>query len=464
MNRMSFRPALLCLALLGLNANAALTPEQTATLDKLHQHVSQHTQSYSLVESLTTEVGHRMAGSEGDRKAVAWAMDMMQGLGFDKVWKEPFEVHPWTRGDLSIQISGPYPHTLEGLALGGSVGTDGNTLNAEVVYFPDFAALKDARPGSLDGKIAYVGFRMSRHKDGHGYGEAVGARGAGASVAAEKGAIAFVLRSVGTDNNRHGHTGMMRYQDGVARIPAVAISNPDADLLENQLKRGQPVQLSLNVGAKRHDDQSVTSYNVMGEITGSEFPEQIIALGAHLDSWDVGTGAVDDGLGVGMTISAAHQVASFTGRPKRTIRVILFGAEEVGLLGARAYVAAHKDELANHQMGFEWDFGNGNIYQMTPGVGPMALAHIQDFADYLAKLGISLSARNDAKGQSDMSALGYSGVPAVNFAPDGSDYFDWHHTPNDTLDKVDPEALKFNTSVFSLFTWFAANHPFDFRQ
>ncbi len=436
---------------------------QKQQLTELHQQVVKDDLSYQLLESLTTEVGHRMAGSEGDKKAVAWAMNKMRALGFDKVWKEEFEVPNWQRGDIKVKVMSPFPHDFEALALGGSVGTDNQTLQAEVVHFTDFDALKAVPDGSLEGKIAFISYRMERHIDGKGYGKAVGARSAGASVAAQKGAIAFVLRSVGTDNNRHAHTGTMRYAEGIKKIPALAISNPDADVLVNQFKRNQAVQMSIRMEAQS-SPKPLTTYNVIGEITGSELPDQYVALGAHLDSWDVGTGAIDDGLGVAMIISAAHQVKTRLGQPKRTIRVILFGAEEIGLLGARDYVKTHADSLHKHVIGYEWDFGNGPIYKLTPGVGPVALNAIHSIANVLAPLGVALDQSNTAKGQSDMSALGYSGVPAVNFAPDGSDYFDYHHTPNDTLDKVNVDALKFNTGIYALFTAFAANSSVDFRK
>ncbi|HEC00842.1 MAG TPA: peptidase M28 family protein [Sphingomonadales bacterium] len=420
--------------------------------------------AYEIDESLTTEVGPRRVGTPGDKLGIDWAVAKMKQLGFDKVWTEDVTHYAWHRGTAEARILAPYPQKMVAIALGGSVGTPKTGLSAEVVEFADFAALKAAAPGSLDGKIAYVSYRMERKINGAGYGPAVRTRGAGPSVAASKGALALIIRSVGTDNNRIGHTGGLHYKDGIAKIPAAALSNPDADLLSNQIRRGKPVKVFLKLTAERRDDTPVITHNVIGEVTGRTHPDEYVVMGAHLDSWDVGTGAVDDGIGVSISLAAAHYIASLPERPKRTIRVILFAAEEVGLVGAEEYVRKHEDDMVNHIIGAEWDFGTGRIYEMTPGVGPSALNAIRELAGLLAPLGVSLSPKNTAKGQSDMSALGNKGMPAINFEPDGMAYFDYHHTENDTLDKVDAEALKQNTAVYVIYSYFAAQSGVDFRK
>ncbi len=437
---------------------------QRVQLDALKAKSLQSELSYQVIESLTTEVGARMVGTPANAKSVSWAVNKMHELGFDKVWTEESELPLWERGTMQAHIDGPYPHNVVALALGGSVGTNGKDLKAQVIEFASLADLKAAPQGSLKGKIAFVSFKMERDIDGAGYGPAVGARVIGASVAADKGAVAFLMRSVGTDTNRTPHTGISRYQPDVKQIPAVAISNPDADLLVNMLARKQPVTFSLNMKGTGYTGEKVKIANVIGEITGSEHPEQVVTLGAHLDSWDVGTGAIDDGIGVGITLAAGHFIGQLPQAPKRTVRVILFAAEEVGLFGAKDYVAKHKDEMANHVIGAEWDFGNGNIYQLHPGVGTESLNEVRDFANYLAPMGVALATTNTAKGQSDMEALGELGQPAIDFNPDGLDYFDYHHTENDTLDKVNQAALKNNTAIYTLFAYFAAQSDIDFRK
>lgn len=455
----------LCISVISVFVNAQqLSSAEQQQLMALQKTALASDLSYEIIESLTTEVGHRLMGSEGDKKSIAWAIKKMKSLGFDKVWTEDVTGSYWLRGEAEAKIVAPYPHDVVILALGGSIGTSAQGITADVVHFDTLADLKAAPDNSLDGKIAFVSYQMERHIDGHGYGAAVGTRVGGAVVAAQKGASALVMRSVGTDNNRTAHTGVMRYKDGVKKIPAAALSNPDADLLVNQLKRGKPVSMYLKLTAKTDAEVTAISANVIGEFTGSETPEEIVALGAHLDSWDVGTGALDDGLGIGMVMAAAHHIGQLPTRPKRTIRVILFAAEEVGLLGAKQYVKDHQNDMAKHAIGAEWDFGIGQIYKMTPGVGAQSLNAVRELAQYLAPLGVSLAPENNAKGQSDMSALSDAGMPSINFSPDGAHYFDYHHTENDTLDKVDPAALKVNTAIYAMYAYFAAQAEVDFRQ
>lgn len=443
---------------------ATLTKTEQADLASLKKTTLHSDLSYQLVESLTTEVGPRMMGTPGDTKAIAWAVAKMNTLGFDKVWTEEIETTQWLRGEVSAEIVSPYPHNVVAIALGGSIGTGEKGVTAEVAHFKTLDDLKKAKPNSLNGKIAFVSYKMSRHIAGKGYGPAVGTRVRGAAIAAEKGAVALIMRSVGTDSNRVAHTGIMRYKDGVKKIPAAAISNPDADLLVNQLTRDKPVTFHLTLTASIEDKKIVKSANVVGEITGSEFPEQLVSIGAHLDSWDVGTGALDDGIGVGMVMAAAHHISQLEKRPKRTIRVILFAAEEIGLLGAKEYMVLHKNNMHNHMLGAEWDFGIGRIYQMTPRVGASSLNSVRDLAQHLASLGVALSPENNARASSDMGLLTDAGMPSMNFAADGSNYFDYHHTENDTLDKVIPEDLKQNTAVYTVFAYFAAQSGVDFRK
>ena len=443
---------------------ASLTQAEQQTLEQLKQQSLNSDLSYQIIESLTTEVGNRLMGSEGDKKSIVWAVNKMKALGFDKVWTEEVTSTQWLRGEAQAKILAPYPQDMVALALGGSVGTGEQGMTAEIAHFHTLADLKAAKAESLKGKIAFVSYRMKRHIDGHGYGKAVGTRVNGASIAAEKGAVALLMRSVGTDNNRTAHTGVMRYKDGVKKIPAAAISNPDADLLVNMLKREKPVSVFLKLTAQVNQDVVIKSANVIGEITGSEKPEEIVAIGAHLDSWDVGTGALDDGLGIGMVMSAAHQIGQLPTPPKRTVRVILFAAEEVGLLGAKKYVELHQNTMDKHVIGAEWDFGLGRIYKMKTGVGAASLNAMREFAQYVAPLGVALAPENNARAQSDMGALSDKGMPSVSFSPDGSRYFDYHHTENDTLDKVNPNDLKQNTAVYTMFAYFAAMADVDFRK
>ena len=441
-----------------------LNEVDTKTIEQLKQTALNSDLSYQILESLTTEVGNRRLGTAGDKKAIKWAVAKMKALGFDKVWTEEVESPQWLRGDIEAKIVAPYEHDMAAIGLGGTVGTPKKGIKAPVVEFKTLADLNAAKKGSLRGKIAFVSYRMQAAIDGSGYGPAVATRGDGASIAAEKGAMALIMRSVGTDNNRNAHTGMMRYKDDIKKIPAAALSNPDADILVNALKRGNTVDFYLKITAQHHPKNMIKSASVIGEITGSENPEEIVVLGAHLDSWDVGTGAMDDGMGIGIVLATGAEIAKLPKHPKRTIRVILYAGEEVGFYGTRKYMELHKNEVDKHIIGAEWDFGLGKIYQINPGVGAKALNNIHDLAQLLTPLGVSMSDKNDAVAQSDMSLLSKAGMPSVNFAADGMRYFDYHHTANDTLDKINPEDYKQNTAVYTIFAYFAAQANVDFRK
>lgn len=448
----------------GISNAEVLSTQEKKELLTLKEKALASTLSYDLIESLTTEVGHRLVGSAGDKKSIVWAVDKMKALGFDKVWTEDVTATYWQRGEVEARVIAPYPQKVAAIALGGSVGTGEKGISVNLVHFNTFEELEAAEDNSLNGGIVFISHRMKRHIDGDGYSPAVAARVHGASVAAAKGASAIIIRSIGTDNNRLAHTGSVRYKDGSKKIPAASISNPDADMLLNQLKRSNDVEFFLKLTS--HSDPKVVAKtaNVIGEITGSEFPDEFITIGAHLDSWDVGTGAVDDGIGVGIMMATAHHIAQLPVKPKRTIRVILFAAEEIGLVGAKAYVENRKGDMKGHVIGAEWDFGVGPIYEMKTGVGKKSLAALYEFAEYLAPLGVSVNKENKAKAQSDMRLMSEAGMPSVSFSPDGSLYFDYHHSENDTLDKVDAAALKHNTAIYTMFAYFTAQSGVNFNH
>lgn len=418
-----------------------------------------------LVISLTSEVGHRLAGTENDVKGREWAKARMRELGFDRVWEEPVPFRVWHRGSASLRMTAPFQHDGMALtALGTSVGTPEDGITAEVIQFDEYKDLVAAEPGSLDGKIAYISFRME-DTGLSGYGYAGQARRLGAVAAAKAGASALIIRSIGTDDNRTPHTGSMNYEEGVRKIPAAAISNPDADLLDNTFKYGVPVILHLEMSSYSGD--IVTTYNVLGEITGTDEPEKAVMLGAHLDSWDLGTGALDDGTGVSIVMSAAAHIAAGGVKPKRSVRVILFAAEEEGLIGAHEYVRAHKEDhndFENAILGAEWDSGTGRIIDFAPGVGPTSLNVMREIGAVLAPYGVATLPTNNARGQSDMSALGNAGMPAVNLGMEPTNYFDFHHTSNDTLDKVNLTAITHNAAIYAMFAYMAAAVDVDFRK
>jgi hypothetical protein len=352
------------------------------------------------------------------------------------------------------------PQHLAVTALGGSVATDANGVEAEISLFRTYDDLLAAAPGSLNGKIAVVTQRMVRAQDGSGYGAANPIRRRGPSEAGKRGAVAYLLRSLGTDNHRLPHTGALNYDDGAPRIPAAALAIPDADQLERLAAQG-PVRIHLLLTSTVRE--SAPSWNVVGEIKGGERPDEIVLIGGHLDSWDLGTGATDDGAGVAIVFGAARLIAGLPQRPRRTIRVVLFGAEEMNFSGA-AYAQAHQGETGKIVVAGEADFGARNVYSVQLPAGAAASDFGQTLDRIIAPLGANLDRRPALGGGDDIRELQKAGVPVVSLRQDGLDYFDTHHTADDTLDKIDPKQLNQAVAVWSAFTYLAAASDVDFRS
>ncbi|MCL2917536.1 M28 family metallopeptidase [Shewanella litorisediminis] len=454
--------------LAGLGLIAITAPWGAFSSDDINQKVAEQLAQkalssplgYDIVESLTVEVGPRLAGSVQDKVAVDWAIAKLQSLGFDRVYKEPVTVPVWHRGIAKASIVSPFPQPMVLTALGGSVATPPEGLNAAIVRFDNLKDLQKAEAGILEGKIAFIDAKTERHRDGNGYGQTASGRSSGAIAAAEKGAVGIIIRSIGTDHDRMAHTGMMRYKEGVTAIPAAAISNPDADLINAMLKRDREVVISLELGSERRGE--TTSYNVIAEVKGSTKADEIVLIGAHLDSWDEGTGAIDDGAGVAIVTAAAKHILDLQQKPARTIRVVLYAAEELGLLGGKTYAKAHEAELEKHYIAAESDFGAGPIYQIDWRVADAAHMPLVSAMKVAGTLGVA-AGNNKASGGPDVSMLPALGVPVASLRQDGTDYFDYHHTPNDTLDKINPEALAQNVAVYAQFAWMVANSDVELR-
>jgi len=438
---------------------AGLSDKALVTAESLRNQAMQGSDAFAIVESLTTEIGPRMGGSQEYDRATAWAQAKFKTLGFDKVWLQPVTYPVWQRRAESARVLSPFPQRLILTALGGSVSTNG-PLAAEVVEFGSMDDLKASPEGSLNGKIAFVNLQMLRSKDGSGYGPASNIRRDGATQAAAKGAVAIIIRSVGTDSDRLPHTGSMRYDKDIVKIPAAALSVPDADLLANMLKRGNPVKIELDIDVGYTG--SKTEYNVIGEITGRSRPKDVVVIGGHLDSWDLGTGAIDDGAGVAITMAAGALIGKLKSAPKRTVRVIAFANEEQGLLGARAYAEATKADVARHQLGAESDFGAGRIYALRAGVETGSWPVFERIGSVLAPLGITMEKSGGQPGP-DIIPMSENGVPWAQLAQDGSDYFDYHHTANDTLDKIEPKALDQQVAAYAVLAYLAAETDLDIR-
>ena len=426
--------------------------------------------SVDIVESVTTEVGPRRMGTAGDQRVIAWAQAKFEELDFDRVWTEPVQLdRGWIRGEAKAELLEPYPHNIVITALGYSVGTDGD-LVGEVVEFASYDDLLAVPEGdSLKGKIAFVSYSMADYvapEDGSGrgaYGEGTRARAKGRVEAAKRGAEAFVIRSVGIDNNRNGHTGSgYEYEEGIKKIPTAALSEPDAILVQNMLRRGKPVILKLNLTSEIIGPQM--SANIIGEITGREDPDRFVVLGAHVDSWDEGTGALDDGAGIGSMMATAALIGQMEQRPRRSIRVILFSGEEIGFYGVYAYMKKHADNINAHLLGAEVDTGGGRVHTLTSGVGEKSLAIVREMHKLVAPLGIEFNEANTANAQSDMSELSKAGMPALHLRQNSNEYFKYHHTPNDTFDKIIPEDMRYLTAAYATLFYVAAEMDVNFKE
>ena len=427
---------------------AVITNEQKQTATQLMQTALDSDLGMEIVTSLTTEIGPRLGGSEAEKRAREWGVTLGNRLGFDKATIEEFTMPFWDRGHLHISLTSPYQQDLYGTALGGAAPSK-EAINAGVVYFRDIHALAEVKDGSLSGKIAFVdGDIMVKSQTGAGYGQANQRRRIGWQHAQRGGASALVVRSVGSDSHRFPHSGMMSKDgDKWANIPVIAISNPDADHLRRLHNLDKPLTLSLHSESKWKGE--VSSGNVILDIIGSEKPEEIVLIGGHLDSWDLGTGAVDDGAGIAITSAAAALIANLPKRPKRTIRVVMFGAEEVGLLGAFAYAKQHEGNLKNHVLATESDFGAQTIWQLVSNVNPQATLLIDEIAKLLSPLGIVRGGSDVPGGGPDIIPLAAKGVPTIRLNQNGRDYFDLHHTPDDTLDKINPDELAQNIAAYA---------------
>jgi len=457
MRRTTLVTALLLGAVLPLQAATPTTISDSALrqADALRAQALTDDTGWKITESLTTEVGPRLAGSEADARAVAWAQAKFKELGFDKVWTEPVTFPKWERRSEHAQVVGTHAQPLVVAALGGSIG---GSVEAEVVRFPDLAALQAAPDGSLTGKIAFVDYQMQKKQDGGDYANGGGIRGRGPSEAINKSAVAFLMRSAGTTPHRVVNTGITRYADGLTPIPAAALSIPDADQLARLLALG-PVKLKLSLDCGW--DGQATSYNVIGEITGRSKPKEIVLTGGHLDSWDLGTGAIDDAAGIGISMAAARLVSQLPQRPARTIRVVAFANEEQGLHGGRAYAKAHAHEVEQHVIAAESDFGAGRIYGFDSDAAEHAKGAIDSIAAALKPLDIAhLPGKGDP--ESDIGPMTQLGMRWAWLGHDGTDYFDLHHNADDTLDKIDPKALAQNVAAYAVFLYLAAEARGDF--
>jgi carboxypeptidase Q len=449
----SVRNLLVLAAVVVSNLTYAVTDDELAVMrDK----ALTSTDGYDIVESLTTKVGARLAGTDADKRAVVWAKDLLEQSGFDKVWLEPVNFPVWQRYKETAEVLPPYEQTLHITALGYSGSTNGAVV-AEIVAFSSVEEFAQSKT-DVKGKIVFINKTMLRTIDGSGYGDVVPMRYTSVLSAQQKQAAGILIRSLGTHSNRFAHTGATTLLDNP--VPAAALSPPDADQLQRLLDLGIPVEIRLDIHVSITPGGS--SFNVIGQFNGREAPEQKALIGAHLDSWDLGTGAIDDGAGVGIVVAAAKAIMALSERPKRSIRVVLFANEEQGLWGAKQYAEKHRADATNHIFASESDFGAGRVWRFDSE----SKALNDSVAELLAPLAITVNLVEGEdieklSGGPDIGPIQDNGVAVFRLRQDGTDYFDYHHTANDTLDKIDSKALQQNVAAWAVVAFKAANIEFD---
>lgn len=401
--------------------------------------------AYDLLRTLTDEVGPRFGGTLGEVAGVQWALAAMKQAGLSNVHLEPTPTVLWERGEERVSLLLPRRERLVATALGGSVPTVGGPVEAQVVEATSLEEIDRLGRERLEGRIVYLHYVMPRLLDGTGYNSGGWLRTAGPARAARHGAAGFLIRSVATHSMRVAHTGAIHYDDA-PRIPAAALSPPDADLLHRLLGSGTRVRLSMELGCRPlHAGES---FNVIGEVPGADLADQIVLFGAHLDSWDVGRGAVDDGAGCAMAIEAARMIAALPKAPRRTLRIALFANEELGAAGGQTYAQAHAGEAGRHVVAMEADQGDGAPWALRVPEHRHDAPLSKRLAALLAPLHIKLDP-GQARGGVDIGPIHARGVPVVDLRQDATRYFDLQHSANDVFENVVEDDLDAATGAFA---------------
>jgi carboxypeptidase Q len=405
--------------------------------------------AWERLAELTDTFGQRLSGSGNLTRAIAWAVDAMKKDGLENVHTERVMVPNWVRGNESLEITNPPHHVIPMLGLGGSIATPPAGVEAEVMVVANGDDLTK-RAADAKGKIVLFNVPYTS------YGETVPFRSGGASMAARHGAVASLVRAVGPVGLRTPHTGGMNYANDVAKIPTAAITAEDANRIQRLVNRGVKVRLRLKMEAKFEAD--VESFNVVGEIKGSEKPEEIVLVGGHFDSWDPGTGASDDGVGCVVTWEAARLMKKLNIRPKRTVRVVLFTNEENGTRGGNGYRDQHAKEAANHILAVESDSGVFAPARLGFTGSDAARKIISEIATLLAPLGMQeISGGGGGADIGPIAALGK--VPMMAYSGDSNKYFTIHHTPADTVDRIEPAEVSKAAASLAAMIYVVADMP-----
>ncbi len=417
------------------------TAQDSLTMQKISDDIMLHGTCYENLRVLCKNVGHRLSGSPQAEKAVAWGQQAMEAAGADKVWLQPVDVPYWIRGEESLKLKftqGNKFVEVPMLSLGNAVGTNGEILEADVIIANSFEEFEKLPAKDVKGKIVFFNYRFRQDlvHTFHGYGDAGPYRWAGPSVASNKGAIGLIIRSVSTGLDDFPHTGAMGYRDAEP-IPAVAVGNITADLMEQEFKKG-PVKAQIMARCRMIG--TARSYNVIGEIKGSVYPNKVVVVGGHLDSWDVGDGAHDDGAGCVQSIEVIRTLKALNIKPRYTVRAVLFMNEENGLKGGLAYndsAIANKEE---HILAIESDAGGFSPRGFGLAMDESKRRQIQSYRNLFIPYGVYDFEHTE--GGADISYLQKRGIPCAGLRPDPQRYFDLHHTANDVFEQVNHRELK----------------------
>jgi carboxypeptidase Q len=448
----TIRIPVLLSAILLLSAAPAPEPDPSA---RILGAALTRSKAYETLAHLTDRIGPRLSGSAGLEKAIAWTSEDLRRAGLDRVWTEPVKVPHWVRGVETGSITAPAEHPLALTALGMSEPTPPEGVSGEIFEATSLDEVKNAGD-AVRGKIVFYDkpIQPTFAADG-GYGSVAPMRHKGASLAARGGAVGMLIRSLGTASFRLPHTGALTYEEDAPRIPAAAISAEDADLIHRLLAAGEKVQVRFTLGCKNLPEAD--SANVLAELRGSKSPNEIVLIGAHLDSWDLATGAIDDGAGVAIVMDTMRLLKALGLRPRRTIRAVLFTNEENGLAGGKAYAETHKAEIPAHVAAIETDSGGAAPvgFGVTAGAGGVEI--VREIASRLTALGASDVTPEG--GGADISKLREALVPVLSLRQDPLHYFDYHHSAADTLDKVNAVDLARNVGALAVLAWSLADRP-----
>jgi len=448
--------SLLALTTFALSTSPCLAQSKTpiadtyrATADRIISTAFADSSAWNRLAALTDKFGHRLSGSASLERSIDWILQEMKKDGLQNVRGEPVMVPKWVRGAESATMISPRATPLHMVGLGGSVGTPAKGITGTVMVVKNFDELT-RRAAEAKGKIVLFDVPFT------GYGQTVRYRGGAANAAGKVGAVAALIRSVSSFSMQNPHTGSMSYDTTLkVRVPAAALSVEDAAMIHRMVDRGEKVVINLKMSARKLPD--VPSRNVVAEIVGSEKPDEVVVLGGHIDSWDLGTGAMDDGGGCVAAWEAVKLIKRLGLRPKRTIRVVLWTNEENGLRGATGYRDAHRAEIDKHVLAMESDNGVFNVTGagITAGEGGLAIA--TDIASLFSSFGATTVTAGG--GGADTSPLTALGVPAMSPTVDGTKYFWYHHSDADTMDKLDPREMAENVALLSVLAYVVADMP-----